>query len=148
FVDLIIAVLAGVCLACALFVKGLSDAKLSEHGHLDRLEQLFEVTRHLQEDVRSAVYTYTFNAPLFFGEVKNFQAVMQSAKNVRYIILRFTNVPIVDQSGAFALEEAERLLESRGAKILFVGIRPDIEKRLVDMSVIKPSHSTFRTLEE
>ncbi len=148
FVDLIIAVLVGVCLACALFVKEVSDAKLSEHGHIDTIEHLFEVTVNLEQSTRKRIYTYTFNGPLFFGEVKNFQEAMVNVENALYVALRFTNVPIIDQSGAFALEEVEKLLETRGAKILFVGIRPDIERRLVEMNVIKPSHHCFNTLEE
>ena len=73
---------------------------------------------------------------------------MVNVENALYVALRFTNVPIIDQSGAFALEEVEKLLETRGAKILFVGIRPDIERRLVEMNVIKPSYHCFNTLEE
>ncbi|MBZ0185077.1 MAG: SulP family inorganic anion transporter, partial [Candidatus Obscuribacterales bacterium] len=63
FVDLIIAVLVGVCLACALFVKDMSDAQLSEHGHLDSLEHLIEIAAHLDQDVRNSIYIYTFNGP-------------------------------------------------------------------------------------
>lgn len=148
FVDLIIAVLVGVCLACALFVKEVSDAQLSEHGHIETLEHLVEMAEHLPVETRKAIYTYTFNGPLFFGEVKNFQAAMQRVERARYITLRFTNVPIVDQSGALALEEAERLLEAKGAIILFVGIRPDIRQKLEEMNVIRANHSCFRTLEE
>lgn len=148
FVDLIIAVLVGVCLACALFVKEMSDAQLSEHGHIETLEHLVEMAEHLPVETRKAIYTYTFNGPLFFGEVKNFQSAMQRVEGARYITLRFTNVPIVDQSGALALEEAERLLEAKGAVILFVGIRPDIRQKLEEMNVIRANHSCFRTLEE
>ncbi|HMO20896.1 MAG TPA: SulP family inorganic anion transporter [Candidatus Melainabacteria bacterium] len=148
FVDLIIAVLVGVCLACALFVKEVSDAQLSEHGNIETLEHLVEVAEHLSVETRKAIYTYTFNGPLFFGEVKNFQAAMQSLEGARYITLRFTNMPIVDQSGALALEEAERILEAKGAQILFVGIRPDIQRKLEEMKVIRSGHSCFRTLEE
>lgn len=148
FVDLIIAVLVGVCLACALFVKDMSDAQLSEHGHLDTLDHLIVIAEHLDPVIRSAIYTYTFNGPLFFGEVRNFQATMQKVESARYIILRFTNVPIVDQSGALALEELDRAWEAKGAKIIFVGIRPDILKRLVDMGVVSSTHPCFSTLEE
>lgn len=148
FVDLIIAVLVGVCLACALFVKGWSDAKLSEHGHVDNLEHFLEITGHLDPEIRKAIYIYTFNGPLFFGEVKNFQSAMQSVDYARYIILRFTNVPIIDQSGALTLVEADRLWEMKGAKILFVGIRPDIKERLTEMGVIGSEHHCFMTLED
>ena len=148
FVDLMIAVLVGVCLACTLFVKEVSDAQLSEHGHLDTLEHLIEVAAHLHPETRKSIYTYTFNGPLFFGEVRNFHSAMKDVETAKYITLRFTNVPIIDQSGALALEEAEKIWQAKGAEILFIGIRPDIKKRLFDLGAIQSNDYCFRTLEE
>lgn len=136
FVDLIVAVLVGVCLACTLFAKNLSDARLSEVGRLDTLEHIRQMAEHLPEAVRKSIYTYTFNGPLFFGEVKNFTEAMDALAGARYIILKFYNVPMVDLSGAYALEDAEKRWESHGTKVLFVGIRPHVRQTLETVGVI------------
>jgi SulP family sulfate permease len=126
FVDLIIAVGVGVAMASILFVKRLADARLSEVGTVDALEELHRLAGHLDAEVRKAIYTYQFNGPLFFGEAKNLSQVVDQLEGARYVILRFYNVPLVDQTGAYALEDAVERWESRGIKVLFVGMQPHI----------------------
>ncbi|HEY9871561.1 MAG TPA: SulP family inorganic anion transporter [Candidatus Obscuribacterales bacterium] len=126
FVDLIIAVGVGVAMASILFVKRLADARLSEVGTVDALEELHQLAGHLPSDVRKSIYTYQFNGPLFFGEAKNLTQVVDKLEGARYVILRFYNVPLVDQTGAYALEDAVERWESRGIKVLFVGMQPHI----------------------
>lgn len=132
FVDLIIAVLVGVALASVLFVKQLSDAKVSAITKLETLEELNELTEHIPETVRKSTYFYELNGPLFFGEAKNITEDMERIKNASYIILRFTNVPLIDQTGAFALEHAIERWQSHGTKILFVGLKDQIKSTLQD----------------
>ncbi len=130
FVDLIIAVGVGVAMASMLFAKRLADAKLSEVGTLDALAELHKVSEHLPQDVRESTFTYQFNGPLFFGEAKNLMAVVDKLMQARYIILRFYNVPLVDQTGAYALEHAVERWEDRGIKVLFVGMQPHVRQAL------------------
>ncbi|MBI4534022.1 MAG: SulP family inorganic anion transporter [Candidatus Melainabacteria bacterium] len=136
FVDLIIAVGVGVALACTLFAKRLSDAKLCKIDTLESLEHLHQVSQTLTSDLRSSIYFYTFNGPLFFGEVKNFTQVVDEFGQARYIILRFSNVSIVDQTGAYALEEAIEKWESSGVKVLFTGLHGPVRQTLEDVGVI------------
>jgi SulP family sulfate permease len=136
FVDLIMAVLVGVCLASTLFAKKLTDAQTSELGSLESLEKIYTIEQRVPEYLRQSIYIYTFNGPLFFGEVKNFSQSTEKIENAKYLILRFYNVPMVDQTGAFALEDTERSIEAKGGKVLFVGMREPIRKALNDMGVI------------
>lgn len=130
FVDLIVAVLAGVALASILFVKQLSDAKVSKGGQLDSLEELKQLAEHIPEAVRGSIYSYQFNGPLFFGEAKNLSSMVDKLATARYIILRFYNVPLVDQTGANALEHAIEKWEAKGIKVLFVGMQSHVRKTL------------------
>lgn len=136
FVDLIIAVGVGVVLACTLFTKKLSDAKLAQIGGIDTLEHLHEVSHHLPQSLREQIIIYTFNGPLFFGEVKNFTDSIEKLSKAKYVILRFSNVPMIDQTGAYALEEAVEHWEQEGIKILFSGMNPGIRQTLEDVGVI------------
>lgn len=136
FVDLIVAVLAGVALASVLFVKQLSDAQTTAMADIETLEELRAMTAHIEEDVRKSIYIYQFTGPLFFGAAKNLTANVDKLSKARYIILLFNNVPLMDQSGSYALENAIENWESKGAKVLFVGLPANIRQTLEQTGAI------------
>ncbi len=136
FVDLIIAVLAGVALASVLFVKQLADSGAASVGNFETLEELAKHTEHIPEKVRNSIFIYHLNGPLFFGEAKNLSSMVDKLSHARYIILRFNNVPLVDQTGALALENAILNWEAKGIKILFVGLQPHIKQSLKESDTI------------
>ncbi len=136
FVDLIAAVVAGIALACILFAKSLSDQSASHHGLLDSVEQIEEQIQHLPRNFRQGVYVYSLHGPLYFGEVKNFNEAIQSLPSVKYLILRFYNVPFTDQTGALALEDAVETCRSKGARVLLVGVKPHIMEILEGAGVL------------
>lgn len=136
FVDLIMAVAVGVALSSVLFAKKLSDAGLSTHSSFDTLEHLHEVAGHIPENLRKKIYTYTFNGPIFFGEVKNFDIALTKMNDMKYLIIKFYNVSIIDQSGAYAIEDAIEQLEKKGIKVFFVGITPIIKAALSRIGTI------------
>jgi len=111
----------------------LADANVSSFGDLETLEELKEVTEHIPESVRRSTYSYVLNGPLFFGEAKNFTDAIEKISGARYVILSFLNVPLVDQTGAFALETAIEKWQAKGIKVLFVGISPHIREALNKM---------------
>ncbi len=136
FVDLIVAVLVGVALASILFVKHLSDVQTSAISDLESLEEWRESAAQIPESVRKSTYSYVLNGPLFFGEAKNLALAIDEITNARYVILHFANVPLIDQTGAFALENAIEKWEEKGIKVLFVGLAPDIKKVLQDTGAL------------
>lgn len=148
FVDLIIAVLVGVAVASVLFVKQLADARVSSFGDLETLEELKEVTLHIPESVRKTTYSYVLNGPLFFGEAKNLTESVENMGAAKYVILSFLNVPLVDQTGAFALETAIEKWQAKGIKVLFVGISPHIRKTLNDIGAKIDMGNCFERFEK
>lgn len=122
FVDLIMAVGVGIALASFLFAKKLSDRQISEFGMLHNLEDLSKWAHEMPEELGRSIYVYTFNGPLFFGEAKNFTEAMTRLKDVKYVILRFYRVPIVDQTGLYALEDTILSLRNRGIQVFSVGL--------------------------
>lgn len=148
FVDLIVAVLAGVALASILFVKQLTDARVSSISDLETLEELREIADHIPESVRRSTYSYVLNGPLFFGEAKNLTDTIDSLADAKYIILRFLNVPLVDQTGAFALETAIEKWQQKGIRVLLVGIQPHIRKVLEDIGAGVSEENSFERFEK
>lgn len=148
FVDLIVAVLVGVALASMLFVKQFADAKVSSVSDLETLEELKAVTEHIPESIRKSTYFYVLNGPLFFGEARNLTDTVDQLHEAKYIILEFLNVPLVDQTGAFALESAIEKWKRRGIQVLFVGMQPHIQKTLEDTGAMVAMENCFDHFEK
>jgi SulP family sulfate permease len=149
FVDLIVAVIVGIAVASILFVKNLSDARMSEHGPLPE-EQLPEGCR---EAVKGAVYVYTFKGPLNFGEAKNFSEVMFHLAGIRHVVLVFDYVPLIDQTGAFTVEDTIEQLQRKGVVVYLVHpyphVRESLERIATRPEVIRQScHDTLEAAVE
>lgn len=150
FVDLIVAVLVGVALASVLFVKNLTEAQSSDISDLDSIKDQFAVSCGLSPALIQKVYIYTLNGPLFFGEAKNLAAAIDQLSEAKYVILHFMNVPLIDQTGAYALENAIERWETRGTKILFVSVAPHIKSILEGTGALHKMDmdNSFNSLEE
>jgi sulfate permease, SulP family len=137
FVDLIIAVGVGVTLASTLFAKKLSDASLTKVGTVDTVAHLVDAAAKLPESVRAGMYIYSFSGPLFFGEIRNFTRTIDSFTDPKYIILRFSGVPFIDQTAAYGLEDAVERWRAKGIPVIFTGMLPVIKGTLENLGVLK-----------
>jgi SulP family sulfate permease len=126
FVDLIVAVVVGIALASVLFVKKFADSQPSEHGTVP--EPI--LPEDFPAQLRDQIYIYTFKGPLFFGEAKNFSAVMSRLSGVRYVILVFDNAPLIDQTGAYTVEDTLEMLQSKGVRVFLVHPSAEVRAKL------------------
>jgi SulP family sulfate permease len=136
FVDLIMAVVIGITLASTLFAKKLADMKSTRVEDLASLEHLLTAVDRLPHELRQKIYIYTFDGPLFFGEMRNFTHSIEQHPEARYVILRFTNVPMIDQTAIYALEDAIARWRGAGMNVLFAELQPPIFKALEDFGVV------------
>jgi len=126
FLDLLTAVGIGMVMAAFLFMKKMSD--LSEER--SKTAELTSYTNELSwsgekvpEDWNKKVFVKTIEGPLFFGFASGFQRLAEQLPGVRFVILKMENVPFIDQSGLYALEESILNLERRGVNVLITGIQ-------------------------
>lgn len=145
FVDLVIAVAIGVALASTLFAKKLADSRLSEVGKLATLEHWHHLTNQLPETLAKHLYIYDFSGPLFFGEVKNFIDAYPLLDKARCIILRFNDVPFIDQTGAYALEDAIANWRESSIKVIFVGLNSSVRWTLENFGFVFTASNSFAT---
>lgn len=145
FVDLIVAVIVGIAMASILFVKNLSDARTSEHGPLSE----DALPSNCPEPVRRSIYVYTFKGPLNFGEAKNFSEVMFHLSGIKHVILVFDSVPLIDQTGAFTVEDTIEQLQKKGMTVLLVHPFPHVRETLERMTTLPTAtlHMCCETLE-
>lgn len=148
FVDLVIAVAVGVALASTLFAKKLADSHLSEVGKLATLEHWHHLSNQLPASISKHLYIYDFTGPLFFGEVKNFIDAHPLLEEARCIILRFNDVPFIDQTGAYALEDAVRNWQKSSTNLIFVGLNSNVRWTLENFGFVFTEANSFATTRE
>jgi SulP family sulfate permease len=157
FVDLLIAVGAGMVLAALLFMIKISD--IIETGASTSSTKLREFAREKSwEDEGNFVDTYGdkvyikhLDGPLFFGFSNRFQEMLQALPDVGIVIMRMARVPYIDQSGLYAMEEAISELQKRGIAVVFTGmqVQPlDMFRRINLISGLVPNEHCFRTFTE
>ena len=148
FVNLLQAVAVGMVLASILFMKKMGDVA-EENAKATPMD---ESTGGLLEgaDTECQVYVQTFNGPIFFGFTSYFSQVIADLPKVKMVVLRMEQVPYIDQSGMYAIEDAVLELEKRGIEVFLTGIQkqPEDMLRRIDLipSVIE-EESLFKDFE-
>ncbi len=131
--DLITAVLVGFALAGFLFVF-----RMSELGVTNILDE--KQSGNLSDDLvgrlkQQRIVVYEIEGPLFFGAAKNFVREIEQQFNYSIIILAMENVPIIDATGALALEDIVDRLARDKKKLILAGLRKEARTVLHKMGV-------------
>jgi len=124
FVDLIQAVAVGLILSSILFMKQMSDQLSSEVQVLPLKENCRQWWKeNIPESIADNIYVKHFPGPLFFGFAPALQAMAESLPNIRVVIFRMMDVPHIDQTGLYALEEVILSLEKRNIAVVMTGLQ-------------------------
>jgi SulP family sulfate permease len=70
------------------------------------------------------IAVYRIDGALFFGAAQRFLDELATVGDVRVVVLRLSNVKVVDATGANALAQVVADLERRGSTVLIKGVRP------------------------
>ncbi|NJC27985.1 SulP family inorganic anion transporter [Neolewinella antarctica] len=140
FVGLLEAVAVGMVMATLLFMKKSADIVESEA----RGESLTEFSQEkpwadegdLIKRLGDRVYIKHLDGPLFFGFVSSFQAIMRQLPNLEVLVIRMREVPYIDQSGLYALEDAILDLQKRNVAVVFTGMNDQIRDMLERINLI------------
>ncbi len=156
FVDLLTAVGIGMVIACVLFMKRASD--LVEGGYSSQeltnfdKESPWDDAYGMPDTVAHKIYIQRLNGPIFFGTITKFKEVMQTVPaDAKIVIIRMRLVSFMDQSGLYAMEEAVKDIQARGAQVLMTIIQPQPMYMLTKMNLIPdlvPENHTFKTFED
>jgi SulP family sulfate permease len=134
FVDLLQAVAVGMVMASILFMKKMGDVaeERAKSMPMDASSGgLLEGT-----DADCQVYVQTFDGPIFFGFTSYFSKLVSELPSVKMVVLRMENVPYIDQSGMYAIEDAVLELEKRGIEVFLTGIQKQPEDMLRRIKLI------------
>lgn len=140
FVDLLQAVAAGMVLAAIFFMKKISDLVEEKTTvapiDLYAKELSWADEKDLPKEFASHVYIKHIDGPLFFGFTSQFRDLIQAIPDVRYVIIRMKNVPYIDQSGLYALEDAILYLASNGVEVMLTELQKQPNEMLRRITII------------
>jgi SulP family sulfate permease len=139
FVDLIQAVAAGMILSSLLFMKQMSDLIGSEVKIIplkDILKETPWADDNIPDSITDKVFVKHLNGPLFFGFAPAFQAMAESLPDIRVVILRMKNVPYIDQTGLYAMEEVVLALEKRNIAVVITGLQDQPRRMLERINLV------------
>ena len=129
FGNLIHAVGVGVVLACMLFMKKASD--LAERGTTvtplgsSKEEELWEDEKSVFNEYKDKIFIKHMSGPMFFGFTSRFQELIKELDpGIKVLIIRMKEVPYMDQSGVYVMEEAILELRMKGVLVLMTGVKP------------------------
>jgi sulfate permease, SulP family len=140
FVDLLQAVAAGMILATFFFMKKSSEIVQEKSMTAPLRDFQSELTwrdeENLPEHLSHKVYIKHIEGPLFFGFVSQFKAMVKTIPEVNYVIIRMKEVPYIDQSGLYALEDAIMYLNAMGIEVLLTGLHSQPQTMLEQLRII------------
>ena len=123
--DLTIAIPVGMVLASFMFMHRMEQvcgAKVLQSDEEDDDERCdpFALSKFY---VPEGVEVFEINGPFFFGAASKFQDSIDS-RDPKVLILRMRNVPVMDATGMFALENIIKKSSKQGQEVLISGIHP------------------------
>jgi len=135
FVDLVVAVNVGVILAALFFMRRMADSVNIEQ-QIDVLAD--DAASHpAQSAVASGVIVYSIDGPFFFGAAEKLERTLKHIQRpATTLILRIGNVPFVDATGIFAIEEIIADFRRHGAAVILAEARPNVRYKLARAGVI------------
>ena len=140
FVDLLQAVAIGLVMASLLFMKQMGDVaeEKSINCDLDDFHDIHleEDEKGISEDIKKQIYIQHFDGPIFFGFTAHFKVMMQELPEVSVVIFRMHNVPTVDQSGMYAIEDAILELEKKDISVVITGLQSQPRAMLENIELI------------
>ena len=132
FVDLVVAVNVGVILAALFFMRRMADVV-----NVEQQSGRPAGDAGTQPDVDAGVLIFSIEGPFFFGAAEKLERSLQPIQRAAStLILRMGNVPFVDATGIFAIEEIISDFKRHGGRVLLVEVRPNVRYKLERGGVI------------
>ena len=150
FADLIVAVIVGLIIASFVLVKKVSDVAAQQTVLTPVADEPWADELSIPEPIRSKVLIKHVEGPLFFGFANQFRNISRQAELAKLVVLRMDRISYMDQTGAYALEDAVGRLSEAGVRVLLVGLpilQVDLLERLRMIPAVVPKSDVFADFE-
>ena len=135
FVDLVVAVNVGVIMAALLFMRRMADSvNVAQQGESSDEHD----AAHLAGAAAKGYVIYSIDGPFFFGAAEKLERTLAHIQRpATTLILRMGNVPFVDATGIFAIEEIVTDFQKNGASVVLAEVRPNVLHKLARGGVVE-----------
>jgi SulP family sulfate permease len=119
FIDLTVAIQAGILLASFLFIRRASETMVTK-----RVTARTEATDDgTQPDLPKDVEIFRLEGDLFFGATDQFRSTLtQSGRYPKVLMLEMTHVLNLDATALHALEDVHAVLKKHGTRLILCGV--------------------------
>lgn len=132
FRDLTEGIVIGFALAGLVFIKRMSDATV-----LDQPES--HDGPELETGRKGDAMVYRLHGPFFFGSAAQVGAVLDRiADRPAEFVVDFTDVPLIDSSGARSFALLARRIGRKGGRLAIAGARPEVRRVLLAQEGLHP----------
>jgi SulP family sulfate permease len=122
FSGLITAVAVGLIIASFVFMKNVADISERQTAISPIADEPWADEVDIPAVYRNCLLVKHVDGPLFFGFARGFANIAASATGGRLLVLRMDRVALMDQSGAYALQDALVDLKASGMRVVLVGL--------------------------
>lgn len=141
FWDLIYAVGLGLVIASLIFMKKMGDSAAAVSNVIKLCDDDQPIDNpdytKIPDFLKQEIFIKELKGPLFFGYTSDFTAMSTDIPDyASHAIIRMDEVPFMDQSGLFAMEDVFQGLLSRGIQPLLVGLQDQPSYRLETIKII------------
>jgi sulfate permease, SulP family len=112
----------GLIMASFIFMKNVADISEQQTALLPLADEPWADEIDVPAVYRDRLFVKHVEGPLFFGFARGFLDIAARAAGGRLLVLRMDRVYLMDQSGAYALQDALVDLKSSGMHIVLVGL--------------------------
>ncbi len=156
FVDLIQAVALGLVISSLLFMKKMGDLAETQAEVIsltDYAPNQAEGTEAavFPSNLSDKIYIKKLKGPLFFGFATAFQNMAKQLPDIEMVVLKMKEVPYIDQTGLYAMEEVILDLKNRGVLVFIAGLQEQPHDMLTKIDLIPylvPEEFIFEDLSE
>jgi SulP family sulfate permease len=141
-IDLVVAIQVGIVLASLLFMKRMADTTELKHGlpllEEDQDDMINPSRRAKSNPIPKGVEIFQINGPFFFAATTLLNDVLNRIRSQsKVFILRMHNVPIIDATGARALEEFVLRCNKINVVVILVGVQPKSLEVLQQLNLVE-----------
>ncbi len=130
FLDMEIAVAAGMALAGFLFIKRMIE--------LSGVKLINPASKYGDIDVPDEMMIYDINGPMFFGAAQNaLKTLLTIRKEIRVVIIDMHDVPMIDMTAMVAMQSIINNLAGRGVGLIFCGMAAEVKLKLKRAEILK-----------
>ena len=137
FSGLIVAVAVGLIMASLIFMKNVADISERQTALSPLADEPWADEIDVPVAYRDRLLVKHVEGPLFFGFARGFLRIAARAAGGRLLVLRMDRVSLMDQSGAYALQDALVDLKSEGMRIIVVGL-PVAQRDILEAICVIP----------